>query len=263
MRIAVIYLLSLYLSTVGIGLGGCQTPGPGSTLSASARPAPTGRFAGREPYVVTDDYVVYAKHRAVANELRVWLDEELAAFRSAYTGTCEGRGLVFAIEARGELPPVAEERRRQNLRPAGRRYLVLDVGVPHFIESFGIPPSDAIRLGLTPTSLRPTWACYLTTDRYSKREIRAKLREFKRTVRLVAKQGTLVDVWNFPAEILFKILREVSPWPKWRSIELELTHLQRRETLRRALLSCSVSDARERKRLLQELRDEVKGQCHS
>ena len=111
MRIAVIYPLSLCLTPVGIGLGGCQTPDPGSTLSASTCPAPTPRFAGREPYVVTDDYIVYAKHQAVAEELRVWLDEELAAFRSAYTGTCEGRGLVFAIEARGELPPVAEERR--------------------------------------------------------------------------------------------------------------------------------------------------------
>ena len=198
-----------------------------------------------------------AKHRAVAEELSVWLDEELATFRSAYTGTCEGRGFVFAIEATGELPPVAEERRRQNVRPAGRRYLVLDVGVPHFIESFGIPPSDAIRLGLTPTSLRPTWVCYLTSDRYSKREIRAKLREFKKTVRLVAKQGTLVDLWNLPAEILWKILHELFAWPKWQSNELELTHLQRRETLRSALLRCSVSDARERKRLLQKLRDEV------
>ena len=108
-----LYEPRLLLSAVLLCVTACQVAGPTAVPSESIGEERSAPIAGLEGQVITDDYAVYAKSTAAADAIRVWLDHQLAAFRSTHSAALKGKGLVFAMEHGVELPPTIENWRKR------------------------------------------------------------------------------------------------------------------------------------------------------
>ena len=274
-RKGMIHLLKLCLAAGLLGLISCQVAGPSGTSPKRAHEEWPSHIAGQARHVVANDYVVYAKDPVAAERLSVWLREELTAFRSVYEGTCDGKGLVFAVEPGVELPLTVAAWRTQNVDRSrlivwtspirlqtfmslhGRPYCLNDE--PYFLESFQLPVDEAIRLGVVPEEAKPAWICFLATDEHITTSFDVTLQHMKREhakwVRDVV--PLVVRLLSFPAILMYSAVYESWVFPRYRMLDLDLMHLQRRETVRKALIGCSTADLSKRRLKLQALQTEV------
>lgn len=263
------------------GLMGCRAAGPAEAVSGQWPQ----QLAGRALRAVTDDYVLYASDARESTKLREWLDAELASFRSRHGETIEGQGLALAIEPGDEPVPAVEQWRRKNvdrtrrvtdgdrerfrrfLAEYGRPYCLSDCSDPgpYFTESFSMPREQAVRLGMVGGDLEPAWICFLTTDRHTAHRFdelrRQQLREGRRQFwkDMEEQPGLWVSVVLSSPGLALMALAYPQMEARWRSIDIELMHLQRREVLWEQLLDCSAMDAATRQRKLELLRIETHG----
>ena len=267
--------LKLCLATGLFGVASCQVAEP--LVRSSQRPPAEwpSHIAGRARHVVADDYAVYAKDAAEADRINVWLEEELSVLRSAHKGALRGKGLVFAVGSGADLPPAVDEWRSQNVDrtrliewtspirsqsvsiATGRPYCLGNE--PYFIESFEMAPDDAIRLGLVPAWATPAWVCFLTTDAHVTTAFDVALKRMKKEHAEWVSDNVPAEAYllSFPAMVLMTISAELLAYPRFRSIDVDLMHLQRRETVRRALIRYTTTDICERRQTLAALQDEV------
>lgn len=252
-----------------VWLIGCQADQ--KRLAATGWPD---QIAGRRLRDITDDYALYANNAGSAEELKKWLDIELENFRTDEPDDCTKPGVVLAIEA-GEEPLLwVGEWREENVNrarritwtspirnqvfssSAGRPYCLSNR--PYFRESFSMPYQEAIRLGILDIQdRRPAWICFLATDHHlnitfdeqierQQQKYDDSLKELPVIVRMLSLSSELI----FSAAPLFVI-------PKYRSIDIELMHHQRRETLNRALIKACSEDGLLRSERLKNVRDET------
>ncbi|UCG16203.1 MAG: hypothetical protein JSV19_13000 [Phycisphaerales bacterium] len=231
-------------------------------------------FAGRQLAVVTGDYAVYALAPEIATDLRGDVDSELAAFRARYPGLRIGKGIVVAIEP-GEEPclPVRErEMRNADRRSAAVWYEPPAVGrpyafgrEPYFRESFSLPWGETPELmSLEPGEQLPEWICFLSTDPHFAERFEYEVAKFRQRAAKAMRDfvfGSPVSVvlkqwWAGPA---FFLMAEAHR-PRDFAIDLELMHLQRRETLWAGWLTSGIAEPSQRERELAELRRQIGAQ---
>lgn len=214
-------------------------------------------LAGRQLHAETPDYVLYARAPRVAERLKRWLDEELSTFRDWYVFTPKGPGLVLAIEPGEEPSAPAAKWCGEQARPlrdhpySFRRH-------PYFRESFDMPVNDAVTIGLLDERVpAPAWICFLTTDEHLGAVFEAKLtvlrKEWLADLKAMPPDVWAANRWVIP---LFYVGAELS-FPRFRSIDVELMHLQRRETLWSALMRCVIEDESLREAEMDAVREEI------
>lgn len=261
------------------GLIGCQATEPHRRLAEEARPTWPDRLAGRTLRATTDDYVLYAPNGVEAGQLQAWLDQEIAEYRSRYGPFAGGPGMVFAIGA-GEEPVTAiEEWRRKNVHRSRLlvwKYHARDLGPPwpfrgrpycldrepYYTESFSMPYEQGVHAGLLDPALKPAWICFLATDQHMVEEfdeliLRRREQSLEKLVELFKDpRFPAAFVLSFPAMPIF-LIGHVYISQRYRSIDIDLMQLQRRETLWGALIDWSVPDDSERERKLKALCEEI------
>lgn len=257
---------------------GCQAgQGVYRTQAERQRLAATGwvdHIAGRKLRGITDEYALYANNAGSAEELKRWLELQLEEFRSDEAADCTKPGVVLAIEPGEEPLLMVEQWRKENVdrtrliawtspirnqtfnSPDGRPYCLSKR--PYFRESFSMSYQEAIRLGILDIQdPRPAWICFLATDQHLDmafdEQIERQRQQYGESLKEVP---VIVRVLSFPAELsmsaaaLFII-------PRYRSIDSELMHLQRSETLNRALIKACYEGGLLRAERLKNVRDET------
>lgn len=247
------------------------------TQTDQQRLAATGwpdQIAGRSLSGITDEYALYANNEASAEELKRWLEIELEEFRSDEADDCTKPGVVLAIEPDEEPVLVVEQWRKENVNrarliawtssirnqsfnsPDGRPYCLSKR--PYFRESFSMSYQEALRLGfLDIQDPRPAWICFLATDRHLNMAFdEQRERQRQQYGESLKEVPVLVRMLSFPSELIFSAAA-LFVIPKYRSIDSELMHLQRRETLNHALIRCCCEDKTLRSQRLESLRDEI------
>jgi hypothetical protein len=230
-------------------------------------------LAGRRLRAEADAYVLYAVDADLSKRLGGWLDRELASFCSRYV-LPTGRGLVLAIEPGSEPLPELEEWRSRNIDrrrtihwATERRSQALSTQYgrpysfsrqPYFRESFSLPREDALRVGVRDTfTPKPAWICVLTTDAHLTDAFNEMIREHEREVsEKSAQEPERMPPDQVLCSWLFWLMYKTSV-PVYRSIDIELMHLQRREALWDALIRCSSMNAKECKAALSHLQDDT------
>lgn len=229
------------------------------------------QLAGRLLQVATDAYVLYANDANLAAELRVWLDRELAEFGSRYTRPLQ-RGLVLAIEPGEEPFPALEEwrardtdrgpgddgptNRRGQIVPARYRRRYCFFHSPYFRENFSLLQEDARRIRILNDSVpNPAWVCVLTTEAH----VLEAFDELRRAHEKKIREEGLKQLKDEPLEQwlcagLFWLMYK-SCVPIYRSIDVDLMHLQRHEVLWQTLIRFSDLDASRRDAALSRLQD--------
>lgn len=252
-----------------IGLLGCQADQ--KKLATTGWPP---QIAGRSLRGITDDYALYANDAGSAEELRRWLDIALENFRSDESDDCTKPGVVLAIEPDEDPLLMVEQWRKENVNrdrritwtspirnqtfssTDGRPYCLFSGN--YFRESFSMSFQEAIRVGILDVQdPRPAWICFFATDQhlmvaFNKQREQMDQRQSER----VKDVPVMVRVLSFPSELIFSAAALVVI-PKYRSIDIELMHLQRRETLNRALIKACYEDGLLRTERLKNIRDET------
>ena len=231
---------------------------------AIAPPSWPEQLAGRELRVNTKDYALYAANPKMADELHEWLMKELTQFRLEYDTKIQGPGLVLAIEPGEEPIDALEEWRKRNVRrerwinwssPIRRQFFMSPLGRPYclsrtnyFKESFSFPYDEALESAIVDrTTQRPGWICLLTADAHLLGAFDSTIKQRRRVAKPVRGNASLGALMMF-AGIRLLIL------PRYRTIDIELMHLQRKEALFHALLDASQMDVPRRTLARKELR---------
>jgi len=201
---------------------------------------PRQKVGGRFHWVQTEDYDLYSRKPNEARKLKPWIDSQLKTFRRSFMTEPDGRGLVFAIE-RGEEPAIGVvDWVRRNINRTrtvhlservsydnGRPYCI-SRGNPFFRESFVVPVSETVELGIVEsTGICPAWICFLTTDRHLLNAFDRAMAETKATAVFIDDGLGILKLMRW---IIFR---------QYRSIDLRLMRLQRKETLLKALIHSS------------------------
>ena len=233
--------------------------------------------AGRSRRIVTDGYVLYGRSLPAAAEkqpkalrrdsldvLRRWLDAELPTIASRYR-LPEGRGLILATGPGLEPDAALNDWRTRNVSRerrirwtseirsqeihtrAGRPYSFFHTC--YFTENYSLPYEDALDAGiLDPGMVKPAWIGVLTTDDHLQSAFRQKYGEHERKVQSEASASA--GEWLMGAGVRLALRLDE---PKYRSIDLQLMHLQRREALAKAIINASVEDDQPRFEALTQL----------
>ena len=257
---------------------GCQAgQGVYRTQAERQRLAATGwvdHIAGRKLRGITDEYALYANNAGSAAELMRWLDTELEEFRSDEADDCTKPGVVLAIEP-GEEPLLMVEQWRKEIvnrtrlitwtspirnqtfnSPDGRPYCLTKR--LYFRESFSMSYQEAVRLGiLEDQDPRPAWICFLATDEHLNMAFDEQTeRQRQQYGESLKEVPTIVRVLSFPAELIMSAAA-LFVIPKYKSIDSELMHLQRRETLNCVLIRTCYEDGLLRTERLNNIREET------
>jgi hypothetical protein len=230
-------------------------------------------LAGRRLRAATDAYVLYATDANLAKQLEVWLDRELGSFCSRYV-VPTGRGLVLTIEPGGEPLPELEEWRARNVDRTrtihwvterrnqtvstrhGRPYSFF--AQPYFRESFSLPCEDALRVGVLDTfAPKPAWICVLSTEAHLIDAFNKRIRKHEREVW----ERSAQELQHMPpdqvlCQWLFWLMYKMSV-PVYRSIDIEMMQVQRREALWEALIRCGGTPTKQREAALSRLQDDT------
>lgn len=249
----------------------CQAPiGLRLREAGGSKPWPQ-QLAGRQLQSISSGYVLYANDAQAAGELQRWVNRQLEMFSTQYGLTGADTGLILAIEPGPEPLSAIEEWRNSNRGRRGfastwtsrigglfsgditdRPYCA--ARLPYFCESFSIPYDEASKLGMfekdTP---RPAWICFLTSDQHLISSFNESVRKrIQRHIERTKQVPLRVRIVNLPAMTVYTPIRWLIML-KYRSIDADLMHLDRRETLFRALIECRVGNQRRRAALLKEL----------
>ena len=231
-------------------------------------------LAGRELQFITEHYVLYGTDRHTAKAMRKWLDIEITNFERQHD-MVDGRGLVLMLESyqaplpeidgwHGENPDrsrvirwTSDGRRQETVNSrTGRPYCYFQE--PYFRESYVLScVSSPGSIGSGDSTVTPTWVCALSTDDQVMDAFNDKAREHEHKAIEKAKKemkGMPADQhsvqWMFyGAYKLFSV--------KWRSIDIKLMRLERREALWEALIRNSEIPDEQQTRILTSLRDEI------
>jgi hypothetical protein len=232
------------------------------------------RLAGRELQFITERYVLYGTDHESAKAMRDWVEAELTSFERHYTMPA-GRGLVLMLDAdQAPLPEIEGWRSETPDRPRvidwssndrrqatvhsrnGRPYCLLLK--PYFHESFAlIRPASAQTGDVDESMPKPAWVCALSTDAQVKAAFNEEARQHERQALEKGKE----EMKDMPAD------QRLANWmfygmyksfvPVWRSIDVKLMRLQRREALWQALIRNSGMPEEQQTKVLSSLRDEI------
>lgn len=245
---------------------GCAAPTPRVNGESIAPPAWPRHLAGRELQVKTKDYALYAANPQMADELNEWLMKELTQFRLKYDTQITGPGLVLAIEPGEEPIHALEEWRKRNVRrerwinwssPIRRQFFMSPLGRPYclsrtnyFAESFSLPYDEAVESAILDRSLqRPGWICLLTADAHLLGAFDSTIKQRTDAAEHTHRRATK----SLGAMMMYTMARFLI-FPRYRTIDIELMHLQRKEALLHALLDASQMDVPRRTLARKELR---------
>lgn len=257
-----------------VGQGAYRTQADQQRLAASGWPD---QIAGRSLRGITDEYALYANTAGSAEELKSWLEIELEEFRSDESDDCTKPGVVLAIEPGEEPLLLVEQWRKQNVNrarliawtspirnqtfnsPDGRPYCLNKR--PYFRESFSISYQESVRLSILDIQdPRPAWICFLATDQHLNmafdEQIERQRQQYGESLKEVP---AIVRMLSFPSELIMYSAAALFIIPKYSSIDSELMHLQRQETLNRVLIRCCCEDKALRSQRLENLRDQIDG----
>jgi len=110
-----------------------------------------------------------------------------------------------------------------------------------------MPRRDAARPGIVDKTLKPAWICFLTTDKHTLLGFEEWLQKQKEEGRKRMKE-IMADPGFWPAFVLslpsipIVLFQYAYIEARYRSIDIELMHLQRREVLWAQLLMCTNLD---------------------
>jgi hypothetical protein len=228
------------------------------------------RLAGRELQFITDRYVLYGTDRESAKAMQEWLDAELTSFGHDYAMP-EGRGFVLMLDAdqtpvpeidcwRSETPDRSRGihwtshggRGESVCSQTGRPYCFFRK--PYFHESFALIRAGAAQTGDVDESIpKPAWACALSTDAQVKAAFNEKAREHER--RMDEEEKDMPGDQRLIGWMFYGVYKSFVP--VWRSIDVKLMRLQRREALWQALIRNSGMPDDQQTEVLSSLRDEI------
>ena len=233
---------------------------------------------GRTLWVERDAYVIYATTSESAQELNDWMTHEYpkGKFDCALNG--EVKGVVFSLEHGPEPDARVEDWHKDNVRrerviawtsairnqrvriDSGRPYSLRNR--PYFRESFTICPKE-LRAMLPEGAKLPytSWVCFLCCDQnvgLSASDEMQRAREAWPAER--RKIPLIVRALSAPVTKLMEVSFYMWIYPEYRSIDLKLMRLQRRETRHEALLSSCVEGEAERTKRLAILQREIDDQ---
>jgi hypothetical protein len=230
-------------------------------------------IAGRRLRALTADTAVYALDAAAAEELRAWLEAELALFRSRYQCTI-GRGIVISVDSREDPNEAVEAWHTVNVRRDRRIHwtssirnqtFVSDSGRPYtfvdpwyFREGFSMPMHVATEIGIMAGNLNePTWLCFLPSEEYynmcfQEKHTKAKA-EVERAMKTASPDQALYGaLLGIAARIAIPVYRSI-----FRSMDADLMRLQRREMLWQELLNSSDLPEARRTAEIEAVRSEI------
>lgn len=216
---------------------------------------------------------VYAHERDNAEELVDWMRRDMRRLLVGETDS-NSRGIIVAIEARkDDLPPRVREwhaRRVDRRRPInwtskirnqkfssndGRPYTLFTQ--IYFTEGFVIPNSDIQKIDESLNITHDTWICLLTTEshlaarasdalRVAGQVYESELAEVPIAVRALSALGSAM-VMTLRSKMIDRA----------RALDLELMHLQRKETVEAAVIRATCGDIRDCQDQLISLRDKI------
>lgn len=262
---------------VGLWLAGCGAPTGLTSGPEDARTAWPQQLAGRALQTTTDEFVLYCNDAQTADSLQRWVTTHQDQFRTRYGGTTAGPGLVMAIEPGREPFPAIEQWRKLHpgVRGSNRtwtRRILFSIRHrpycaaknPYFRESFSIPYDEARGLNMFVTRMpRPAWICFLTTDPHFSSAFEEGVRlGTQRREEQLKRVSFRTSVANLPAMPFLALGRWIITF-RSRSIDADLMHLDRRETLFNALIGSRFRDANRRSALRKALGVEIDEQWMS
>ena len=241
---------------------------------AAAKQSWPKRLAGRELQASGNSYALYANDAKLGTDLHRWLERQLARYCSQYA-LPEGRGVVIAIEPGVEPFPAVEEWEKHNVSRArvvdwvsehkrghtfhgrsGRPYSFFRD--PYFRESFVLAYDDAVRIRVLDTSTpEPAWICLLTTDAHATENFNEKIRRYEEETiekEFEVNKGLTLDE-RFCRRLFYVMFKLCVP--VYRFIDVDMMHLQRRETLWQTLIHGSEMNEDDRLGALSRLQDET------
>ncbi len=269
-----VHLKMFWPSVMACALLGCHQPDASRSTLAERLDRFPDSAAGRARQVVSGHYALYANDVRSAKKLQLWLDAEFAELESRYGVSIAGEGLVFALEQDDDPAPTITEWRESDLNspypgeaagtPSVRRFHSSHgrpycLGrQPYFWESFELPVTVAGRIGIIgelPST--PAWICFLATDRYVETSFDTTLRraQKRRAKRIREKVSLETRLLSAPAVLIMQGFADLFMFPRWRKIDTALMNLQRSESLERALINCTMHEARACEETLSALRD--------
>ena len=110
---------------------------------------------------------------------------------------------------------------------------------PYFLESFSISYNDAVQIGIIDKDIpKPIWICFLTTDKHlikSQKKITNEVKNYYKELK--GKLSLLDKAFYLPLFLLAELFII-----KNKSLDKNLMHLQREETLHQAIINNMYND---------------------